>query len=935
MSTTVQSLAHLFPLETFTLCGVYSAKIIKKSNQTTKQIQLTTAPRVLTLVLKKKKKQKKNNSARLYLVKEQSNGMPDKGRYLKLKRLEQIEFKPLDTSTKSIQLLLRGGNSKILPQKEGNDYMICTISFQLQKPLEIFVPVKARNELVVFLARMSKIYEEQFGNSPKMIGVERTEMNLALETAESGLDSSMEQMDQFVTEEEEDLLTQVLQEYNLDISDPSTVTKELTDRLQEMETHNINEILERNKEWLALVERIRNTKNQLLTMKKSLNLYQNELQNLKLDISQIEQKNNEMDVQSTNHEKLRKELQNLSQQFGYSEKDERVLTTYNFEIESQLTEIKELVSRIENALANDLGYGMDSMVSIIDRRTFLSKKRKDLVDRFIQFLLKQFSTKGLQLMKELQKKTNKDLLDQREIVYELKKYESLMTSVKGADLNGKKYYLGYLNLLAAYSNAMSDPYSSQLKAFFKGSRSLIERNEESKSSNMFFLGIAKGNNSSTISLLNNVEDAPPPTPSTNQSSDDESDVYTFGGDSTTIADGKFTENMRVDHAFTRWLSELCELIYAEENFCCQFFLLNPDPGEVFENKELKKMLEKMFKVLISSKNYITSLLSWIEKNTDLFYILPMLNETEKMISQYESSTLLPSILSEILKELNQSIFTKFKDKQCLSITNFKASPKKLSVVPYFAQFPRFMERIERVLKENDSSKRHHAENAYQNILTIMFTSMEKIGKTDSKHYYHFALKNYAFFSRTVGKCNSYPSNSTQFISPCVNDYVQKSIERFSECLQGYIIQTIKYRFEPFFNFFEGIEECRKTIDISDVKFQSAFTSTKLTDLIKRFNSSYRKDIEDCLKRMDKHIGPKSEKIAAYSVNITEYNLFGEVWIQFRDYFLKRYEDFSILTRKCYTNLKSELNPVLVIRRTFTEIEKENENILKLQIVSQI
>eukprot|EP00818_Percolomonas_sp_WS_P000302 CAMPEP_0117448268 /NCGR_PEP_ID=MMETSP0759-20121206/7311_1 /TAXON_ID=63605 /ORGANISM="Percolomonas cosmopolitus, Strain WS" /LENGTH=1039 /DNA_ID=CAMNT_0005240645 /DNA_START=11 /DNA_END=3126 /DNA_ORIENTATION=+ len=884
----------------------------------------------------------------------QEIGMWDRGRALKLKRLERVNVRLLikgDAMVQSygaksnVHLVASGPSTSLY---HGGDHLLCTLSFQMYKPVEFLVGMtqtpQSRHNLLIFLAKMMKLCEDNFGNTPQLIGaLERTELMVAMEgldTMELGYGafasnadgSAQEQQEQFVTEDEERTLKRVLEQHSLDVSDPKTVMRVLTERLKEMETQNIHEILEKQHEWSELIEQIRVTRTQLLGMKLSLESYQNELRKLKTDISQIEQKNNEMDVQSTNHEKLKEELQQLAMQFDFSKSDERIIQDWKFENEQQLVEIKKLVHRIESALTRDLGHGMDQMLAVQQRRDYLKDLRKQLVDRFIVFLQKQFTSRATQLLRDAHKNLSKDLVDQREIIYDLKRYEELMPSVKRADISDRKYYAGYLQLLNAYAQAMSDPYQGQLKLFFRFTRNLIARNEESKAGNMFFLGntrsigTGRGAGTSSRSSLSSPLSMSGATPSTATSDDDSGDLTSIGDNLSTFGGGgtvfSSTEDKRVDQAFSIWLSDLCELIFMEEKFCCQFFLLDPE-HEAYEKKELKKMMDRMFKPLVtSSSNLINKLLTWIEKKTDLFYSLPMLNEVEGKIARYtDQSSFVPDILQKIMTDLNQKIFTKFKERQCASIMAFRHLTKKLSVVPYVSQFPHFVERMEKSLSDNgDEKKRHHAEHAYQTILSTMFTSLEKLAKMDSKHYNQFCLKNYAFFSRVVSKHNThqYGPEVGKTISPTIEEYVQKSRLRFEECLHRYVVLTIRYRFGALFDFFEGIEECRKTIGISDVKFQNAFTSTKLNELIKRYQVSYKRDIEDCLKRMDKHIGPKSERSSVFKVSVTDYALFGEVWTQLREYFLQRYQDFSILVRKCYTNLKLEPDPVMMTR-AFAEV----------------
>lgn len=69
----------------------------------------------------------------------------------------------------------------------------------------------------------------------------------------------------------------VLQQYNLDISDAKLVTEQLSHRLGEAEQENIHDILEKQNEWQNIIIQMRSTREQLADIKKSINYYKDEL----------------------------------------------------------------------------------------------------------------------------------------------------------------------------------------------------------------------------------------------------------------------------------------------------------------------------------------------------------------------------------------------------------------------------------------------------------------------------------------------------------------------------------------------------------------------------------------------------------------------------------------------------------------------------------
>lgn len=124
-------------------------------------------------------------------------------------------------------------------------------------------------------------------------------------------------------------------------------------------------------------------------------------------------------------------------------------------------------------------------------------------------------------------------------------------------------------------------------------------------------------------------------------------------------------------------------------------------------------------------------------------------------------------------------------------------------------------------------------------------------------------------------------------------------ERFVTSRDNYVMWVIKSAFGDLFEFFEGVEECLKSIDIEDITFQTQFSKNRLKSLIKKRETTFPKEIADMVKRMEKHIGPKMDP---YNTVKTDYVLFGEVWDYLTLLFIKRYTRMEEMTKQCYTNI---------------------------------
>lgn len=80
-----------------------------------------------------------------------------------------------------------------------------------------------------------------------------------------------------MTADEEQIIMDVLRQFNLDISDAKLVTDQLTQRLEETEQENIHAILEKQKEWQEIILQMRATKEQLSGIRTWIDHYNEKL----------------------------------------------------------------------------------------------------------------------------------------------------------------------------------------------------------------------------------------------------------------------------------------------------------------------------------------------------------------------------------------------------------------------------------------------------------------------------------------------------------------------------------------------------------------------------------------------------------------------------------------------------------------------------------
>jgi len=179
------------------------------------------------------------------------------------------------------------------------------------------------------------------------------------------------------------------------------------------------------------------------------------------------------------------------------------------------------------------------------------------------------------------------------------------------------------------------------------------------------------------------------------------------------------------------------------------------------------------------------------------------------------------------------------------------------------------------------------------IIKSIFSSIDKLAESDTKHENAFKMKNYCFFYRSL--------NKDDFENQDIIKFIEKAEEQFNKHRKNYIEWMIASKsFGDLFTFFGGVAECmQQGIDVEDITFQNQFSKARLKTLIKKHDGNFQKDIVDMAKRMEKHIGPKMDP---YSLAKPNYNLFAETWAFMTDLFTKRVMRMEEIVKKCYTNI---------------------------------
>jgi hypothetical protein len=131
--------------------------------------------------------------------------------------------------------------------------------------------------------------------------------------------------------------------------------------------------------------------------------------------------------------------------------------------------------------------------------------------------------------------------------------------------------------------------------------------------------------------------------------------------------------------------------------------------------EIDLLLERMFKEAQENLNELTE---WVKNNTDRFLVLSTLMAADQVLVHYrEKSRFLTLMILDLQARLNKSL-NKFVEDQLESIKEYKCSIKRITLVPYVAKFPYFVDRFEDIISnysEVKTTTRQTADTTYMKL----------------------------------------------------------------------------------------------------------------------------------------------------------------------------------------------------------------------------
>lgn len=223
--------------------------------------------------------------------------------------------------------------------------------------------------------------------------------------------------------------------------------------------------------------------------------------------------------------------------------------------------------------------------------------------------------------------------------------------------------------------------------------------------------------------------------------------------------------------------------------------------------------------------------------------------------------------------------TRFADEEVQWISGQRPSAKRAGVLPPFAKFPTFVDRVESVVK---GTRNQAADMTYQKFSFALFKWLEAVAKSDDKYTDVVMLENCHFFFVVF---------SARQV-PALQQAVNQAKDKYQEHLRRYVEWSIEYEMPQFAKFFSNLTSQLKSVGADDIMFTNELSKHDLRNLIKNYLqlSKLSKSVLAMLQRIHKHL-PKNSMLVR------------EVWEHLADAFLVRFQEFEKLVSACYQNEK--------------------------------
>ncbi|CAM9355626.1 unnamed protein product [Chrysoparadoxa australica] len=530
---------------------------------------------------------------------------------------------------------------------------------------------------------------------------------------------------------------------------------------------------------------------QLVVMEDWLETHGKPLEKMQKDMAAIEGKNNSLELEWKNYQRLHEYLSNLVEAISLSPEREAMLRDPADKLErgysddttqDAVTSIVEAASAMEDAIkaTEEMGKeeGLDDLQLMSERCGSLVKLRQQFLSNLeisMPKLFHQLAADSKQQATNARSNLTGDVSSQRLLQAQrtfhgyLIDYEPLLQQVRRIDSGGSCLKA----LQAAYTTELAETLLKSLAQGYFGE--LMPRVKFSRS------------NPSLSSIERaKIGDLPPLLSPTSSKM-----TPTRGGE------------LPVEFAVREAIEHTMPAITREYAFFATLFKMNPD-----KSPEDRFVMQRLLSDgMVDLKGGFKKLAAEITDVSDALSVIALTTQSRKEPA-YQSQVA-SNVLVE-LRESNIAVFNKFVGDQVAWIQSVKVDAKKAGVLAPFAKFPTFADSVEAAINKGcpslNGSQISEIADAYQRMALALFQLLETISSNNRKYSSVLRIENCYFFYQLIGERDI----------PCLDERVEESRASVEVHTRDYLDGLVAYQFPALTRHFFTIEERLLAVGARDV-----------------------------------------------------------------------------------------------------------------------
>ncbi|CAG8512919.1 2034_t:CDS:10 [Funneliformis mosseae] len=644
----------------------------------------------------------------------------------------------------------------------------------------------------------------------------------------------------------------------------AALEERLLNELAALEAANIHAMVESDDRIHSVIDQIDKAITELDNMDQWLSLYTAELNSMGDDIHHIESQNRGLQVQTANQKALLSELDRLIQSITLPEEVIQILFKESMDTIQGVQNIEHAAAEIKRVLETPLDENTRQMMAVKEKLEAYRLHCNNFCSRFYEYMRIMFQFQAETLMNDKSRGPRHNSLtiqDHESITENLSKYRGLSLWMK--EMDPKRH----LEIQSIYVISKESIYKKEAKAYLSQMRHLMSKRELAEEASYVFSAALNQSHRTSLSYGYNwltSESLKPPW------------EFKDGGG------GKLPPEEAFDHC----LQTIVPLMVNEQNFILDFFHLEKKKAEnkkedrsIEDNKTKKKLTEHMEKFFSFLPEELFS------------QVIGMIVSLEKYMHANEK--IAQDFVVRMLQQVRLHCLSRFEifiNEQLKAIEETKVTSKKRKGIVIFMRiFPRFVERIEHSMIEDEKLEMRRIVNrAYERIVKTMFECVEAIAKdadspVDDKEQLNahiMTLENMHYFYSEIR------SRRIIILEPFMR-YAKSSYDKH---MDAYARTMVRRPFGKMLEFFEGIESLLRTNAApEEVGFRIQFNKSALKKVISQYpGKEIKKGLESLYKRVEKHF--KEEEGG---------RLLQVVWHAIEEEVIRSHERFTLTINRCY------------------------------------